>query len=74
MSANDEYVKSTQAVKIIDIKTPIDAPPQVRLAPEKGPTDKRVAASEDWIRKKLLNLFHTEKEAWKVADAARRIN
>lgn len=63
-----------QSIKIELIDTPIYAPPIIRLAEEKAVKDKRVAQSEDILQSRVLNLFRTEKLAWKVDEVSERLD
>ena len=38
------------------------------------PKDKRVSKSDDWLHKKIMDLFLTEKSEWKLEEVEKKLN
>lgn len=73
MLRTDDKMRKRESIRIENIEEPICAPENIDLEDEKDSYEKRVAWSEEQLKRSIFGLFVNEKEAWKVEEVANRL-
>jgi hypothetical protein len=60
--------------RVEDIQTFIEPPGNINLASDSEEADRRVAMPEEQLKRLIINLFQTEKDAWKIEEIAQRLD
>ena len=73
----DDKLKMREVARVEDIQNPIAPPGNINLVTVSEENERRVALPEDQLKRLVINMFTTDKdakEAWKVEEMAQRLD
>ena len=73
----DDKLKMREVARVEDIQNPIAPPGNINLVTVSEENERRVALPEDQLKRLVINMFTTDKdakEAWKVEEMTQRLD
>ena len=76
ITLEEKKAEKEKKISIAEVDGQIIQPPAFITLEEtvNDPKDKRVSKSDDWLHKKIMDLFLTEKSEWKLEEVEKKLN